>query len=81
MIKFQDIVGGLSETIRAIARTLQTDYPAMATFAERSEVEEVRIHYKQGDDDAWRAEVSEATRHRLWDACTPEIRELLHLAP
>jgi hypothetical protein len=80
MIKFQDVVSDLSETVRRIARTLQTEFPAMASYAERTEVEEVRIHFKQGDDNAWRSEVGEATRQRLWDACTPDIRELLHLA-
>jgi hypothetical protein len=53
----------------------------MATFVERSDVEEVRIHYKQGDDEAWRSEVGGATRRKLWDARTPAIRELLNLAP
>jgi hypothetical protein len=80
MIKFQDIVGDLPGTVRRIARNLRDEFPAMAPYADRSEVEEVRIHFKQGDDDAWRSEVGEATRQRLWDACTPDIRELLDLA-
>ena len=53
----------------------------MAPYAERFEVDEFRIHFKQGDDEAWRPEVGEATRQKLWDACTPDIRELLDLAP
>jgi hypothetical protein len=79
LIKFQDVVADLSETIGRIARTLQNEFPAMAAFVERTDVEEVRIHYKQGDDEAWRSEVGDATRRRLWDACTPEIKELLRL--
>ena len=81
MIKFEDVVRDLSTTIRQIGRTLQDEFPAMAPFVERTDVEEVRIHYKQGDDEAWRSEVGEATRQKLWDACTPAIRELLNLAP
>jgi hypothetical protein len=80
MIKFQDIVGDLPGTVRRIAQNLRDEFPAMAPYAERSEVEEVRIHFKQGDDDAWRSEVGDATRQKLWDACTPDIRELLDLS-
>jgi hypothetical protein len=79
VIKFQDIVGDLAGTVRRIARDLREEFPAMAPYAERLEVDEVRIHFKQGDDEAWRSEVSEATRQKLWDACTPDIRQLLHL--
>jgi hypothetical protein len=81
MVKFQDIVGDLPGTVRRIARDLRDEFPAMAPYAERSEVEEVRIHFKQGDDEAWRSEVGDATRRKLWAACTPAIRELLNLAP
>lgn len=81
MIKFQDVVGDLPATVRLIARTLQDEFAAMAAYAKCANVEEVRIHYKQGDDDAWRSEVGEATRRKLWDACTTEIREVLNLVP
>jgi hypothetical protein len=79
MIKFQDIVSDLPGTVRRIALKLRGEFPAMAAYADRADVEEVRIHYKQGDDEAWRSEVGEATRQKLWQACTPDIRELLHL--
>jgi len=81
MIKYRDIVDDLAGTVRRIAQILQRDHPAMAAYAECIAVEEVRIHFNQGDDEAWRAEVGEATRQRLWDACTPDIRALLALAP
>ena len=81
MIKFQDIVRDLAGTVRQIARELRDEFPAMAPYAECFEVEEFRIHFKQGDDETWRSEVSEATRQKLWDACTPDIRELLDLNP
>ena len=81
MIEYRDIVHDLAGTVRRIAGILQRDYPAMAAYAECTALEEVRIHFNQGDDEAWRAEVGEATRQRLWDACTPDIRVLLALAP
>ena len=79
MIKFQDIVHDLRGTVRRIARILQDRYPAMAAYAQSVDVEEVRIHFAQGDDDVWRSEVGSATREKLWAACTADIRELLEL--
>jgi hypothetical protein len=81
MFEFQDIVRDLPGTVRQIAQKLRHEFPAMAVHAECVDVEEVRIHFKEGDDEAWRSEVGEATRQRLWDACTPDIRELLQLVP
>jgi hypothetical protein len=81
MIRYEDIVHNLTQTIRSIARVLEEDYPAMAFYAEDPKVEEVRVHFNRGDDNAWRSEVSETTREMLWEACTLEIRELLRLAP
>ena len=81
MINFADIVHDLAGTIRKIVEVLANESPAMAAFASRAAVEEIRIHFNQGDDDAWRAEVDAATRRKLWDACTPDIKALLMLAP
>jgi hypothetical protein len=81
MLKYQDIVSDLAGTVRRIARVLRDEHPAMAPFAERRAVEETRLHFYQGDDERWRSEVGEPTRQRLWAACTPDIRELLRLAP
>lgn len=79
LIKFEDIVRNLPATVRQIARALEAEFSTMAAYAEYVDVKEVRIHFEQGNDEAWRAEVSDATRRKLWDACTPEIRELLSL--
>lgn len=40
-----------------------------------------RVHYVTGDDDAWRTEVGDKIRGEMWQACTPEIREMLALEP
>jgi hypothetical protein len=81
LIKFQDIVRDLPGTLRRIVRTLQDEYPVLASYAEHPNIEEVRVHFKEGDDEAWRSEVSETTSKKLWEACSPEIRELLNLVP
>ena len=56
MIKFEDIVHDLGGTTRRIARILRDEFPAMAAYAECVDIEEVKIHFAQGDDDAWRSE-------------------------
>jgi len=81
LLRFPDIVGDLAGTVRSIAGCLSSEFAEMAPFAEARHVEEVRIHFKEGDDQAWRAEVGEATRRKLWEACSPEIREFLDLVP
>jgi hypothetical protein len=81
LIKFADITGDLKETVHRIARIAQGGVPATGSSLDRAQFEEVKIHFKEGDDNAWRSEVSEATAKRLWEACSPEIRELLQLSP
>jgi hypothetical protein len=81
LIKFSDITGDLKQTAHRIARVAQSDTLATGPNLDRAQFEEVKIHFKQGDDNAWRSEVSEATAKRLWEACSPEIRELLRLNP
>jgi hypothetical protein len=81
LIKFQDIITDLAGTARYIANALRDACPAMEAYAERSEIDEIRVHFDRGDDDTWRSEVSEPTRAMLWEACTPDIREFLRLTP
>jgi hypothetical protein len=66
--------------LRRISRVLAHEHPAIASFAEHRELEQVNVHFVTGDDHAWEAEVDYATRERLWAACTPEIKSLLDLA-
>jgi hypothetical protein len=81
LIKFADITGDLKETVHRIARIAQGGVPATGSSLDRAQFEELKVHFKEGDDNAWRSEVSEATAKRLWEACSPEIRELLRLNP
>jgi hypothetical protein len=80
-IKFADITGDLKGIVHHIAGMAQSGAPASGSNLDRAQFEEVKIHFKEGDDNAWRSEVSEATAKRLWEACSPEIRELLRLDP
>lgn len=81
LIKFADITGDLKGTAHRIARIAQSDTQATGSNLERAQFEEAKIHFDKGDDNAWRSEVSEATAKRLWEACSPEIKELLRLDP
>jgi hypothetical protein len=67
--------------LRKISRVLRADLDAMSAYVDCEHVPEVRIHYGAGDDDAWRGEVSDRVRERLWRACTPDIISLLDLRP
>jgi hypothetical protein len=78
-IKFAEIAADLKGTVDRIARMAQRG--ASASNLDRAQFKEVKIHFKQGDDDAWRREVSEGTAKKLWTACSPGIRELLQLRP
>ena len=55
--------------------------PVLEQFTNANVIDEVRVHYVTGDDAAWRAEVGDKVRGEMWEACTPEIRELLTLEP
>jgi hypothetical protein len=67
-------------TVRQIARILRHDRPATASPAACIDIDEIRINFDRRDDEAWRSEVGEATRSKPWDACTPDIRDLLRLS-
>jgi hypothetical protein len=69
----------MAAILRPISKILGATHPAIAAYAECHTVEEVRMHFVTGDDYAWRAEVGNQTRQRLWAACTPEIKSLLNL--
>ena len=76
---FRDARRDPARVMRQIARITQADAPAMQAYADCLSVPDVRVHFGAGDDEAWRQEVGEEARERLWAACGPEIRTLLDL--
>lgn len=80
-LRYQDICADWVGTIRRIGQILANDYPAMENLATSKHVEERRGNFVTGDPDAWRSEVSDVTRGRLWAACSPEMKSLLDLKP
>ena len=80
-LTYAQVAADPAAVVREVVRILSPQHPSLAPYADCQEVENTRIHYVDGDDDAWRAEVGKTTRHRLWAACTPDIKALLALAP
>jgi hypothetical protein len=78
-ITYKEVCRDRAAVLRRISTVLHRDYPAMAAYAECQAIPEVNIHFETGDDDAWRAEIGQAARIRLWRACSPQIRALLGL--
>jgi len=78
-VTFQQICRDLAGVICKISTILQENYPAMSAYAALQTVEEVRVHLVTGNDHAWQAEISDATRDRLWAACTSDMKSLLNL--
>jgi hypothetical protein len=80
-LTYREVCDDPAAVLRKVVLVLQKDYPALSVYADCRKVPDLRLHYVTGDDDAWRAEVGDRTRARLWAACTPDIRSLLALAP
>ena len=64
---------------RKIVHAMQAAYLALSPYAHCEAVPDIRRHFVSGDDDGWRAEVGDAAKARMWDALTPEMRDLLAL--
>jgi hypothetical protein len=80
-LTYQEVCEDAAAVLRKVVGVLQPEYPELAVYADCEKVPDIKIHFVTGDDDAWRAEVDDQTRRRLWAACTPEIRSLLALRP
>lgn len=78
-LTFREVCDDPAAVLRRISAALAEDHPAMAPFADCRSLDEVRVHFVEGNDDAWQREVDYEARERLWAACTPEIKSLLGL--
>ena len=65
--------------LRKIAGVLGTDNRAIAAFVFAHSLQEERMHFVDGHDDAWRREVDSSSRELLWQACTAEMKAMLDL--
>jgi hypothetical protein len=65
--------------LRKIAGVLGADNKTIAAFAYAHSLQEERMHFVDGHDDAWRREVGSSSRDLLWQACTAEMKTMLDL--
>ncbi len=79
-IKFKETTIDMGAAVRGLLERYRPDHPALEAVIAES-VQEVRAHFFRGDDDAWRENVGNAARRRLWDAMSPQAIELLELEP
>jgi hypothetical protein len=80
-LTYREVCTDAAAVVRRVVGVLQKEYPALAVYADCEKVPDIKIHFVTGDDDAWRAEVGDQARERIWAACTPDIRSLLALQP
>lgn len=76
-VPFKQTAADVPETIRRIAGILAEQYPSFRPIAERERIDEVRLNFSTGNDDALLNRLSAATQERLAEAVTPELRDLL----
>jgi hypothetical protein len=65
--------------LREIADVLGAGNKTIAAFAYAHSLQEERMHFVDGHDDAWRREVGSSSRDLLWQACTSEMKAMLDL--
>jgi hypothetical protein len=65
--------------LRRIAGVLGAENKTIAAFAYAHSLQEERMHFVDGHDDAWRREVGSSSRDLLWQACTAEMKAMLDL--
>src|SRR5262249_39901926 len=78
-LSYREVCNDPAAVVRKIVGILQRAYPALGPYLEIVKVPDLKLHFVTGDDDAWRAEVGDKTKQRLWSACSPDIRSLLEL--
>ena len=78
-LTYREVCRDPGAILRKISGILGADNKAIAAFAYSHSLQEERMHFVDGNDQAWQRDVSSATRNALWDACTPQMRALLDL--
>ena len=79
-LRYRDVVQATPEVLASIRHAFPDQAAVMAQCSTPagSPLPD-RANFVEGDDDAWRKQVSEATKERLWQACSSEMIELLEL--
>jgi hypothetical protein len=78
-LTFGEVCRDPGAILRKIAGVLGADNKTIAAFAYAHSLQEERMHFVDGHDDAWRREVGSSSRDLLWQACTAEMKTMLDL--
>ncbi len=78
-LTYREVCRDPSVILRKIAGVLGADNKTIAAFANAHSLQEERMHFVDGHDDAWRREVDSSSRDRVWQACTSEMKAMLDL--
>jgi len=78
-LTYREVCRDPGAILRKIAGVLGVDNKTIAAFAYAHSLQEQRMHFVDGHDDAWRREVSFSSRDLLWQACTSEMKAMLDL--
>jgi hypothetical protein len=78
-LTYREVCRDPGAILRRIAGVLGADNKAIAAFAYAHSLQEERMHFVDGHDDAWRREVGSSSRDLLWQACTAEMKAMLDL--
>ena len=78
-LTYREVCRDPGAILRKIAGVLGADNKTIAAFANAHSLQEERMHFVDGHDDAWRREVGSSSRDLLWQACTAEMKAMLDL--
>ena len=78
-LTYREVCQDPGAILRKIAGVLGADNRTIAAFAHAHSLQEERMHFVDGHDDAWRREVGSLRRDLLWQACTAEMKSMLDL--
>jgi hypothetical protein len=78
-LTYREVCRDPGAILRRISAVLGADKKTIAAFACAHSLQEERMHFVDGHDDAWRREVGSSSRDLLWQACTAEMKAMLDL--
>jgi hypothetical protein len=78
-VTYREVCRDPGAILGKIAGVLGADNKTIAAFAYAHSLQEERMHFVDGNDDAWHREVDSSTRDRLWQTCTSEMKAMLDL--
>jgi hypothetical protein len=78
-LTYREVCRDPGAILRKIGGILGADNKAIAAFAHNHSLQEMRMHFVDGNDHAWQREVSSSSRDRLGRACSAEMKSMLDL--